>query len=272
MLAVGGIVPLIMLPFLAWLMPESARYMASNPQYAEKLRQVVERITGRSWAGVTILEDERPAKHQSPISHLFIEGRAIRTFLLWTAFFCSLSVFYLLSSWMPSILKDAGYSIAQASRIGAMVPLGGTVGAILMAVLMDRIGPYRVLATSYLGASIVIAITGYLMGEAYQLATAVFLIGFGVAGAQNGLNLVSATIYPTAARVTGVSWAMATGRLGSIVGSMIGAWLIAASQTPETFFRWLALPLLIGSAAVFTLYLLNTRATKTAPAVSVSNV
>ena len=38
------------------------------------------------------------------------------------------------------------------------------------------------------GAALVIGATGYLMGDVYTLAAVVFLIGFGVAGAQNGLN------------------------------------------------------------------------------------
>lgn len=257
MLMLGGIVPLLLLPLLAWQMPESVRFMASSPKHADGLRRVVERITGKSWVDVTILDDERPTQARSPISHLFIEGRAVRTLLLWVAFFCSLFVFYLLTSWLPSILRDAGYDIVHASRIGAMVPLGGTLGAILMALLMDRVGPYRVLALSYLGAALVIGTTGYLIGDVYRLATTVFLIGFGVAGAQNGLNLVSATIYPTAARVTGVSWAMASGRFGSIVGSMLGAWMIVAAGSSEVFFVWLALPVLVGSAAIFLLYRLS---------------
>lgn len=256
-LMLGGIVPLLLLPLLAWQMPESVRFMTSSPKHADRLRLVVERITGKSWAGVAIIDDERPTQVRSPISHLLIEGRAVRTLLLWLAFFCSLFVFYQLTSWLPSILKDAGYDIVHASRIGAMVPLGGTLGAILMALLMDRVGPYRVLALSYLGAALVVGATGYLMGDVYTLAATVFLIGFGVAGAQNGLNLVSATIYPTAARVTGVSWAMASGRFGSIVGSMLGAWMIAAAGSSEVFFIWLALPVLVGSAAIFLLYRLS---------------
>jgi AAHS family 4-hydroxybenzoate transporter-like MFS transporter len=264
-LVLGGIAPLLLLPLLAWQMPESVRFMASSPKHAASLRQVVERITGKSWTGVTILDDERPAQVQTPMFHLFTEGRAVRTLLLWAAFFCSLFVFYQLTSWLPSILKDASYDIVQASRIGAMVPLGGTLGAILMALLMDRVGPYRVLALSYLGAALVVGATGYLMGDVYTLAATVFLVGFGVAGAQNGLNLVSATIYPTAARVTGVSWAMASGRFGSIVGSMLGAWMIAAAGSSEVFFIWLALPVLGGSAAIFLLYRLSLNRRAPAP-------
>ena len=258
-LLVGGIAPLALLPLLAWQMPESVRFMAASARHADRLRRVVERITGQRWTGITIVDDERPAQAKSPISHLFIEGRAVRTLLLWAAFFCSLFVFYLLTSWLPTILKDAGYDIVHASRIGAMVPLGGTLGAILMALLMDRIGPYRVLAVSYLGAALVIGATGYLMGDVYTLAAVVFLIGFGVAGAQNGLNLVSATLYPTAARVTGVSWAMANGRFGSIVGSMLGAWMMTAAGSAEVFFLWLALPALLGAGAIFLLYRLSLR-------------
>lgn len=135
-LLVGGIAPLALLPLLAWQMPESVRFMAASARHADRLRRVVERITGQRWTGITIVDDERPAQAKSPISHLFIEGRAARTLLLWAAFFCSLFVFYLLTSWLPTILKDAGYDIAHASRIGAMVPLGGTLGAILMALLI----------------------------------------------------------------------------------------------------------------------------------------
>jgi AAHS family 4-hydroxybenzoate transporter-like MFS transporter len=262
-LVLGGVMPLALLPLLAWLMPESVRFMASSAKHGDALRRVVERITRKSWGGVTILDDERPAQVRSPISHLFIDGRLIRTLLLWVTFFCSLFVFYLLTSWLPTLLKEAGYDIAHASRIGAMVPLGGTVGAILMALLMDRVGPYPVLTLSYSVTAVVIAVTGYLMGDPYQLAAMVFLIGFGVAGAQNGLNLVSATLYPTAARVTGVSWAMAAGRCGSIVGSMLGAWFISSAGTSQVFFHWLALPVLIGATAIGCLYSLDIRRNQT---------
>ncbi|XYK56897.1 MFS transporter [Serratia sarumanii] len=218
-LLVGGIAPLALLPLLAWQMPESVRFMAASARHADRLRRVVERITGQRWTGITIVDDERPAQAKSPISHLFIEGRAVRTLLLWAAFFCSLFVFYLLTSWLPTILKDAGYDIVQRLAL---------IGA-----------------------------TGYLMGDVYTLAAVVFLIGFGVAGAQNGLNLVSATLYPTAARVTGVSWAMANGRFGSIVGSMLGAWMMTAAGSAEVFFLWLALPALLGAGAIFLLYRLS---------------
>ena len=259
-LMIGGLVPLLLLPLLAWLLPESVRFMAARPQYATALRKVMSKITGRTdLAEVTFVEPQSPVAERSPISQLFIEGRALRTVLLWGTFFCSLFVFYLLTSWLPSILKDSGYDIASAARIGAMVPLGGTVGAILMALLMDRVSPYRVLGLAYLGAALVIALVGFALADAFWLGLTVVMVGFGIAGAQNGLNLLSASIYPTAARATGVSWAMANGRVGSIIGSVLGAWLIAQLGQPSVFFIALAIPALFGSIAIFSLQRLTER-------------
>jgi AAHS family 4-hydroxybenzoate transporter-like MFS transporter len=140
-----------------------------------------------------------------------------------------------------------------------MVPLGGTLGAIFMALLMDKISPYKVLGLAYLGSAVIIALVGFALVNPFWLGFAVFLVGFGVAGAQNGLNLLSASIYPTTARATGVSWAMANGRVGSIIGSVLGAWLIAFFVEPQVFFVALAVPALLGSIAIFSLRRLTER-------------
>ncbi|MDU7769230.1 MAG: MFS transporter, partial [Serratia marcescens] len=50
-LLVGGIAPLALLPLLAWQMPESVRFMAASARHADRLRRVVERITGQRWTG-----------------------------------------------------------------------------------------------------------------------------------------------------------------------------------------------------------------------------
>jgi MFS transporter, AAHS family, 4-hydroxybenzoate transporter len=261
LLLVGGIVPLLLLPLLTWLLPESVRFMAAHARHKAALAKVVEKMTGlKGWDEVTFVEPERSAIRQSPVTQLFAEGQAPRTLLLWGAFFCSLFVFYLLTSWLPSILKDAGYGIASAARIGAMVPLGGTFGAILVALLMDRLSPYRVLSATYFGAAAAIALMGFVFTDAVWLGCTVFLVGFGVAGAQNGLNLLSASIYPTTARATGVSWAMANGRIGSIIGSMAGASLIAQLGQGQMLFTVIAIPALAGSLATLLLARLVERA------------
>jgi AAHS family 4-hydroxybenzoate transporter-like MFS transporter len=254
LLLLGGAMPLLLLPLLYWLLPESVRFMATHSRHKAELARVLGKMTGTSdWNDVTFLDPEPAGSGRSPVTQLFVQGRAPQTVLLWIAFFCSLFVFYLLTSWLPSILKDSGYSIAIAARIGAMVPLGGTFGAIVIALLMDRLNCYRVLSATYFGAAVALAVVGLVLADAVWLGCVVFLVGFCVAGAQNGLNLLSATIYPTSARATGVSWALANGRIGSIIGSMAGAPLMTQLGQNQVLFSAIAVPALAGSLALLLL-------------------
>ncbi len=82
-----------------------------------------------------------------------------------------------------------------------------------------------------------------------------FVVGFGIAGAQNGINLLAAQMYPTEARATGVSWALGVGRGGSITGSLVGGTLMTTVGSVQTLFGIIALPALVASLALFALLL-----------------
>ena len=233
--AAGAVAPLALLPLLAALLIESPRFLAA-----------------RSTAALASAEIAS-AEPASPVSHLFSGGLAPRTLLLWLTFFASLFMFYLLTSWLPTLMTRAGLSIADAARVGAMVPLGGTLGAIVLALAVDRDRSPRVLVAAYVFSALALVAVGQAMGHHLALMAAVFAAGFGIAGAQNGINLLAATMYPTAARTTGVAWASAAGRVGSIAGSMLGAPLLAAASGPQALFASMALPALVAAAALAAL-------------------
>src|SRR5687767_12169820 len=65
----------------------------------------------------------------SPVGQLFKSGLVTGTLLLWGGFFMSLLVFYLLTSWLPTLMRDAGLELSQASLVTAMLASGGTIGA-----------------------------------------------------------------------------------------------------------------------------------------------
>jgi AAHS family 4-hydroxybenzoate transporter-like MFS transporter len=58
------------------------------------------------------------------------------------------------------------------------------------------------------------------------LLTATFFAGFLVLGIQSGINVVGALIYPTSLRANGSGWELGLGRIGSIVGPLVGALFI----------------------------------------------
>lgn len=134
--------------------------------------------------------------------------------MLWVVFFMSLLIIYLLSSWMPTLLNHRGIDLQQASWVTAAFQVGGTLGALLLGVLMDRLNPFRVLAVSYALGAVCIVMIGLSENGLWLMALAIFGTGIGISGSQVGLNALTATLYPTQSRATGVSWSNAIDAAG----------------------------------------------------------
>lgn len=156
--------------------------------------------------------------------------------MLWVVFFMSLLIIYLLSSWMPTLLNHRGIDLQQASWVTAAFQVGGTLGALLLGVLMDRLNPFRVLAVSYALGAVCIVMIGLSENGLWLMALAIFGTGIGISGSQVGLNALTATLYPTQSRATGVSWSNAIGRCGAIVGSLSGGMMMALNFSFDTCF------------------------------------
>src|SRR6266700_6630770 len=93
-----------------------------------------------------------------------------------------------------------------------------------------------VLAASYAVAGGFVMLLGSATAVPWLLVFAIFGAGFGVAGAQVGINALAAATYPTASRAPGVSWANGVGRIGSVLGSMVGGLLLSQGWDLSTVF------------------------------------
>ncbi len=247
----GGIFPLCLLPVVWMWLPESLRFMANKPAFAEENRRVLQRLGNHADMPV----DEAHATNsgavsQGAIATLFSRHYRAGTLLLWLTFFCTLWVYYQVSSWLPTVITDAGIDAAHAATVGAMLPLGGTIGALINARLMDRMNPFFVLAGSYAVAAISIGLIGIAIQEPTWVYAAVFMAGLGLSGAQTGANVLAAGFYSTAARATGVSWALGVGRIGSILGAMTGGLLLGAVHSVGLAFAIFAIPAVVAGTAM----------------------
>jgi AAHS family 4-hydroxybenzoate transporter-like MFS transporter len=107
-----------------------------------------------------------------------------------------------------------------------------------------------VLAGAHLVAAAFVLVLGGAVTSPWLLVVAIFGAGFGVAGAQVGVNALAAGYYPTASRATGVSWANAVGRTGSVLGSMVGGVLMSIGWDLATVFAAAAVPAVIAALAM----------------------
>ena len=79
-----------------------------------------------------------------PVVHLFRQGRAIPTILLWIGFFMSLIDIYLLTSWLPTVFHNAGITLSLSVIATAVFQGGGVVASLALGSFVDRFGSYRV--------------------------------------------------------------------------------------------------------------------------------
>src|SRR5205823_3518939 len=87
------------------------------------------------------------------------------------------------------------------------------------------------------------------------LLVATFLAGFLVLGVQSGINVAGAMVYPTSLRANGSGWQLGLGRIGSIVGPLVGALFVGLPV--QNLYMWSAVPFAIGAVVCFLVYRLN---------------
>ena len=189
-------------------------------------------------------------------AYLFRDGLALITPLLWLLFALNLMGYFFLISWTPTLMTAAKLPPATAALAGASLQVGGTVGALLLCWWLQK---HRFLAVAimFVIAVPVVGSIGFagLTSQA-ALLTATFFAGFFVLGIQSGINVIGALVYPTSLRANGSGWELGIGRIGSIVGPMVGALLIGLPV--EKLYMWSALPFAVGAVICFVIHRLNT--------------
>ncbi len=209
------------------------------------MARIAPAIVTAGWA-----PEAEPAPLASPAKALFDARPIAGTLLLWLAAFMGMMCIYLLSNWMPLLLTKEGYSLRQASLVTAMFQVGGTTGAILLGMAMDRFKPNRVLAIAWAFAGVFAVAMGVVAHIPVAIAIAIFLAGFCIPGAQCGASAYAAAWYPTQVRTTGVSWMSGMGRIGSLLGSVSAAGLLALGLGMSAIVALLAIPMTIAATAM----------------------
>lgn len=252
LLILGGLLPMGLALVLLFLLPESARYLVVQNQGIETIRKVLKPIAPKrvELATAFSLPDQQIVAEKNLFRVIFSSVFGSGTLLLWLTYFMGLAIVYLLTSWLPTLLRDSGASLEQAAFIGALFQLGGVLSAVAVGWAMDRFNPHTVVGLFYALAGLLAWFVGKSLGDMAQLATLVLLAGMCVNGAQSAMPSLAARFYPTQARATGVSWMLGIGRFGAILGAWSGATLLGIGWTFEQVLTALIVPALIATLAV----------------------
>jgi AAHS family 3-hydroxyphenylpropionic acid transporter len=236
----GGIAPLIVIPLLILVLPESHQQNASRAAHADTS---VDRRIGNA---------------------LFGEGRARRTMLLWVYFYFFLVALYVLLNWLPSLLVAKGLSRTDASLAQLSFNILGALASLATGWLMDRLALPRMVLLSFAAAVLALWLVARMPPD---FGTALAVAGFAgvcVTAISAMLYSVAPINYPTEIRGTGVGVAFTVGRFGSASGPLFVGVLLGAGRSPQEVLTVIVPVLFVAGAAAFLLSLLMRRSAKMA--------
>jgi AAHS family 4-hydroxybenzoate transporter-like MFS transporter len=253
-LVFGGSVPLVIALLMLWWLPESLQFLAVRRRRLDMLAKWLKKLDPRIHIdAATEFIAREESKGGVPFVHLFREGRAVATLLLWVVNFTNLLNLYFLSGWLTSVMAGMGYDQSTAVLVGTTLQVGGTVGTFGLAWLISRSGFLPMLTMTFAVAAVSIALIGMPGLSLAMLTGIVFIAGWCVVGGQPGVNTLAATYYPTYLRTTGIGWGLGIGRIGAIVGPYIGGVLLGLEWTNQQLFLAAAVPAIVTTIAMFSL-------------------
>ena len=250
----GGVIPVIVALLMFFWLPESLQFLVLRGNRQDKVARWLARVDSTAPAGDAIeyaVQEER--KPGLPAVHLFGEGRGGTTILLWILNFMNLLNLYFLASWIPTVVRSAGYATYIAVLVGATVQVGGTIGSFGNGWFINRYGFVPALTTCFAIAGLSIALIGQPGLSLLLLFTVVFVAGWCIVGGQPGVNALAAVYYPTYLRSTGIGWSLGIGRIGAIVGPVLGGELMRLKWSNQALFLAAALPALVSAAVMLSL-------------------
>jgi AAHS family 4-hydroxybenzoate transporter-like MFS transporter len=254
---VGGIMTLVIALLMFFFLRESPQALAARG----RIRELVATLADFGLDN-TNLPKSRPAPKASgggPIELLRDGLLPITLFYLLGYAMCGFS-YYLLLNWLPTLMTHAGWEISAAQRSAALLNAGGLVGGLSLSLLMDRLrrGSLLVPALVFaLAAALFVAVGHWLTSSFIYLLLGA--LAFAISGGQILLPALAVRLYPPSLTATALSWLFPLTRLGGILGSFTGGWMLLAGWSTSRIMIVLSLAPLVSAVACAGLYIAVTR-------------
>jgi AAHS family benzoate transporter-like MFS transporter len=247
-----GALPLVLVLVAGPSLPESLDFLIARKRFTEA--RSLARVLGirHSW-----LESERSGdavqgagkSAAAPVRSLFGRKFIHATLAFWLTMFMGLLLLYGLSTWLPQLMRKAGYPLGSSLALLMTLNLAAALGSLSGGAVADRVGSKRVVSVLYLLAAASLCALPFSHGVVLTYVL-VAIAGVGTIGNTMLLGAYITQYYPPHNRATGIGWALGIGRFGAIAGPLIGGVLVQWDVALEWNFFVFAAAGLLGAIAV----------------------
>jgi MFS transporter, AAHS family, 4-hydroxybenzoate transporter len=226
---VGGALPLLAAAIMYFVLPESPRFLSTQPQSAPVLAALLTKIDpgGRYRASDTFLLSGDVSTGKSGVRALFSPQLRWDTAVVSLAFLTNVYAVYAFFNWAPIVLTSLGFELVTAVKGAFVFNVAGIAGVIAVSWLMARMGSRRPLAVFAIVGAASLAWLAWFADGLSALMIGIAVAGASICAVQVGLYALAAHVFPTQCRTSGIGWVLSAGRAGGIVSSLGGGVLLA---------------------------------------------
>lgn len=224
-----GAVPVVFVPVMAWLLPESVESLAARGRL-DAARRLAARL------GVAAPSAAAP-KAATPgwravLGEIFSARNAFATVCFWIALFMGLLLVYGMAQWLPQIMRKSGYNLGDSLLFLAVFSFTSAVGGIVLGQWADRFGVRLTVTLAYLLGAVGIAALAF-KGSIWLNYTMVAIAGFGTVSASLILTGYLAHYLAPFVRSAGTGWALSFARIGALIGPLVGGYVASLDVGPQ---------------------------------------
>jgi AAHS family 4-hydroxybenzoate transporter-like MFS transporter len=226
-------------------LPESLKFLVARRPGDRRIGGLLARLAPDVEPG-SVFAAPRTAKKRSLFDLLNADYRA-RTAVLWTLYALNIFVIYMLVSWLPTLLRRAGWPTDEALVGSVLFQLGGVAGGLVLSSFIDRGRMRGALIVGYATCAVALAAIAFTPSTFLIWGALMLAVGAGISGSQFVLVALAAEFYPLTIRATGVGWAVTVGRVGAVAAPLVGG-AVLPLVTPVNGLTLLMIPALICAA------------------------
>lgn len=250
----GGILPLLYIPVLVRRLPESVEYLAARGGQDDQVGRLLQGLVPSFRPGAGTRYTVARSASSPSFRSLFLPAYAPRTLLTTLGLFCSLFSLFLYSSWLPGLLGSRGASTLDGIIATSAGQVGNLIGSLLLARLIMKMSPYRLIAITYVGAFIGLTGVAHAPVDLQWQVPLNLAIGFCLAGSQGALMALAPALFPPDVRTRGIGFARGVGQLGATLGPWVAGVMLAWHWGASDLLQLAAVPPLISAVACIVLH------------------
>lgn len=251
-----AVVPLIFIPYIWKVFPESAQFLARAGK-DDELGDVLSKIDGDYKAKINLKQAldtidgiEQKAFKKVSYSRLFTKKYFLSTVLISLIYICGLLAINGINTWLPNVMVKNGFELGSSLAFSMLLNVGTMIGTITWATATDKFGYKKILPMIYIVGGILMMLMGIKI-SVIVLYVFITLIGIFLFSAHSLVNAFVSQYYPDDIRTTGVGFANGLGRIGGMLGPILGGVLLSANASVPVWFISFGLPGIIAGISIF---------------------